>query len=250
MQGVWDQLQPATPAGESSPGPAPGDAVGPGVRAEVLGEDWKSSADRAWTTTGDATGFHLLVADVRHGCAWRTAATPAEPGFETDRWIGNACVTGSGKWAVVVYAPRTFTNDPLLMSRGAFTSVVNLASGEVRRLPAQASLPYCNPGCGTGDRAVLAQSGGDHDATRLTVVDVPRADPAPPVEVSGQVTSAVPVGGKVYAARGGASSPSRTPGNRPTSPPPVALRTDWRRTRTVGWSSWHQTARRGRGPDI
>ncbi|WP_253911136.1 hypothetical protein [Streptomyces sp. CNQ-509] len=133
---MWDQLQPATPAGESSPGPAPGDAVGPGVRAEVLGEDWKSSADRAWTTTGDATGFHLLVADVRHGCAWRTAATPAEPGFETDRWIGNACVTGSGKWAVVVYAPRTFTNDPLLMSRGAFTAVVNLEPCLGRGAPA------------------------------------------------------------------------------------------------------------------
>ncbi|WP_326794480.1 hypothetical protein OG946_02320 [Streptomyces sp. NBC_01808] len=204
VQGVWDQLQPATPAAESVPGPAPGDAVEPGDRAEVLGEGWESSADRAWTTTGDATGFRLLVADARDGYAWRTAATLAEPGFETDRWIGNACLTGSGKWAVVVYAPRTFTNDPLLMSRGAFTAVVNLASGEVRRLPVQASLSYYNPGCGTGDRAVLTQSGGDHDATRLTVVDVPRADPARPVEVSGQVTSAVPVGGKVYAARGGA----------------------------------------------
>ncbi|WBB59048.1 transglycosylase SLT domain-containing protein [Streptomyces sp. WMMC500] len=203
VEEVWDQLQPAVPAGEPVSAPPAADAVAPGERAEVLGENWKSSGDRAWTTSGDATGFHVLVADSRDGYAWRTAATLSEPGFDTDTWIGNACVTGSGDRAVVVYAPRTFTNDPVLMGRGGFTAVVDLETGKVRKLPVKSSLSYYNPGCGTGDSAVLTQSGGDRDATRLTLVDVPRAAPAEPVEVAGQVTSAVPVDGEVYAAAAG-----------------------------------------------
>ena len=54
--------------------------------------------------------------------------------------------------AVVVYAPRTFTNDPLLVQRGAFTAVVDLRSGAVRRLPRADSLAYFNPGCGAASR--------------------------------------------------------------------------------------------------
>lgn len=201
---VWDQLKPAVPAQESVPEPAAGGGVPRDKRAEVLGEGWESSGDRAWTTTGDAAGFHLLVADAREGYAWRTAATLAEPGFEADSWIGNACVTGSGKWAVVVYAPRTFTNEPALMARGAFTAVVGLDSGEVRKLPVKSSLSYYNPGCGVADTAVLTQAGGEVlDATRLVSLDVPSAETAAAVEVPGQVTSAVPVGDEVYAAAAG-----------------------------------------------
>ena len=71
-----------------------------------------------WTTTGDSTGLHLLVAQARTGYAWRTAATLWEPGFETDRWVGNVCITGSGQRAAVVYAPRQFTNTDVLFQRG------------------------------------------------------------------------------------------------------------------------------------
>lgn len=135
-------------------------AVATGERAEVPGENRKSSGDRARTTSGDATGFHVLVADSRDGYAWRTAATLSEPGFDSDTWIGNACVTGSGDRAVMVYAPRTFTNDPVLRGRGGFTAVVDLQTGKVRKLPVKSSLSCYNPGCGTGDSAVLTQSGG------------------------------------------------------------------------------------------
>ncbi|MED7930482.1 hypothetical protein SMD20_40090 [Nonomuraea sp. LP-02] len=45
------------------------------------------------TTAGDATGFHVLVAD---------GGLLSEPGFDTDTWIGNICVTASGERAVVV----------------------------------------------------------------------------------------------------------------------------------------------------
>ncbi|ONK11727.1 hypothetical protein [Streptomyces sp. MP131-18] len=201
---IYDQLEPATPADATVPEIPGADAVELAERPELLGEDWESAEDLAWTTSGDATGFHLLVADGREGYAWRTAATLSEPGFDADSWIGNACVTGDGDRAVVVYAPRTFTNEPALMSRGAFTAVVDLSSGEVTRLPVRTSLSYYNPGCGAGGTAVLTQSGGDDlGGTRLTVLDVAAAELAEPVEVPRQLTSAVPVGDAVLAAEAG-----------------------------------------------
>jgi hypothetical protein len=108
----------ATPAPPSDPS-----TVDPVARDRVLPDGWRSSPDLAWTTAGDATGFHVLVADSRSGYTWRTAATLFEPGFDTDRWIGNACLTGSGRRVVVVYAPRQFTNRAQLFDRGAFAAV-------------------------------------------------------------------------------------------------------------------------------
>lgn len=171
-------------------------------RDGVLGAGWRTSRDRLWTTSGDAQGLHVLVADERAGYAWRTAATLAEPGFDTDAWIGNACVTASGRRAVVVYAPRTFTNKPELFARGAFAAVVDLNTGEVTKLRRQVSLAYYNPGCGTGETAVLTQGGGeDRKSTRLLRVDAATGKVAAPIEVSGQLTSAVPVGaGRIVAA--------------------------------------------------
>ncbi|MET7622681.1 hypothetical protein [Streptomyces sp. NPDC005408] len=180
--------------------------VAPADRRTALGAGWEKSGDVAWTTTGDAAGFHLLIARESDGYAWKTAATLVEPGFDADAWIGNACVTGSGQRAVVVYAPRTFTNKPKLMARGGFTAVVDLASGRVTKLDLQASLSYYNPGCGTGETAVLTQSGGeDKPGTRLVRLDAATGRLSTPVETRGQVTSAVPAAdGKILgAARAG-----------------------------------------------
>ncbi|MBO0654807.1 NocE [Streptomyces triculaminicus] len=175
--------------------------IKPSQRENILGKGWEDSADRAWTTTSDADGFHLLVADKKNGYSWRTAASLSEPGFDTDMWIGNACVTGSGKNAVVAYAPRTFTNKTELMSRGAFTAVVDLASGKVTKLNRQASLAYFSPGCGTGEMAVFTQAGGENkNATRLLKVDAASGTLGKPIELKGQVTSAVPVGKDIVAA--------------------------------------------------
>ncbi|MFH8991095.1 hypothetical protein [Streptomyces sp. NPDC017940] len=143
--------QPAARDSGAKPGVQPS-AVPAKQRSQVLGADYKKSADRTFTTSGDSTGFHVMVADAKDGYAWRTAASLSEPGFDTDTWIGNACVTESGKYAAVAYAPRTFTNKPDLMARGAFTAVLNLASGQVTKLPFQATLGYFSPGCGHGAR--------------------------------------------------------------------------------------------------
>ncbi|MEU0301872.1 hypothetical protein ABZ252_20745 [Streptomyces sp. NPDC006175] len=188
---------------EPSPAARPG-TVPVEDRAEVLGADYQDSADIAWTTTGDAQGFHLLTASEKSGYTWETLASLVEPGFDADQWIGNVCVTGSGKRAVVVYAPRTFTNDAKLMARGGFSAVVDLSSGAVTKLKVNASLSYYNPGCGTGEEAVLTQSPGeDKKQTRLLRVDTATGKAAQPVVVDGQITSSVPADdGRVVAANG------------------------------------------------
>ncbi|MEV8015872.1 hypothetical protein AB0O76_05860 [Streptomyces sp. NPDC086554] len=183
-----------------SPDPS---AVPSGQRAELLGRDWKKSGDLAWTTISDGQGFHLLTAREKDGYAWRTAASLSEPGFDADAWIGNACVTGSGKHAVVVYAPRTFTNKAKLMARGGFTAVVDLETGRVNKLDLTASLSYYNPGCGTGESAVLTQSPGeDKAATRLVTVNAATGKVHRTVVTQGQVTSAIPTQDGIAAAAG------------------------------------------------
>ncbi|MEU8613319.1 hypothetical protein AB0C29_35575 [Actinoplanes sp. NPDC048791] len=178
-------------------------AVAPAVRDKVLGSGWRSSGDRAWTTASDADGFHILVADSAKGYAWRDAATLAEPGFATDRWVGNACITGSGRRVVAVYAPRNFTNHAELSGRGGFTAVVDLDTGAVTRLPVTTSLAYFNPGCGTDENVALTQEGDENlPKTRLLKLDAGRATLAKAVELTGQATSAVPAGAGFFAARG------------------------------------------------
>ncbi|MFE7358681.1 hypothetical protein ACFU8Q_37750 [Streptomyces sp. NPDC057543] len=174
-------------------------------RRSVLGDGYKDSADRIWTSSGDGTGFHVLTAVAKDGYRWKTAATLSEPGFDTDTWIGNVCVTASGERAAVAYAPRTFTNKPELMTRGAFTAVVDLTSGKVTKLPFQATLGYFSPGCGTGEDAVFSQFTDDdskRNETRLLRVDSARGTTGKALTLSGQVTSAVPVGKNIVAARG------------------------------------------------
>jgi hypothetical protein len=194
--------QPGSPAEVASTDPAD---VAPAKRDEVIGKDWQKSSDVAWTTSGDADGFHILAARAHDGYAWRTVTTLSEPGFDVDQWIGNACATGSGKRLVVVYAPRTFTNKPDLFDRGGFTATVDLETGAVVKLPVQSSLAYYNPGCGTGEKAVVTQEGSDDlGKTRLVEVDALAGALGKPIEVTGQLTSAIPTrGGIVAADRGG-----------------------------------------------
>ncbi|WP_433438267.1 hypothetical protein [Nonomuraea sp. CA-141351] len=190
-------------------------SIDPGKREEILGTGWKKSSDRAVTTSGDATGFHVLVADAKDGYQWRTAVSLSEPGFETDSWIGNICVTGSGDRAVVVYAPRTFTNKSELNERGGFTAIVDLNGGAVRKLPLQTTLAYFNPGCGPSESVVLTQDGTeDRGATRLFRLDSTSGKLDQPIEIPGQLTSALPVEGGIVAADSSAVVRVRPDGRR------------------------------------
>ncbi|MFE0178945.1 hypothetical protein ACFWZ2_42235 [Streptomyces sp. NPDC059002] len=191
------------PASASGTDDTPRSAIHTQDRDRLLGKGWRTSGDMAWTTASDAKGFHILTAREKTGYAWKTTASLAEPGFDADAWIGAACVTASGKRAVVVYAPRAFTNKPELMARGGFTAVVNLATGDVTKLSLTASLSYYNPGCGTGETAVLTQSPGEDRAeTRLVTVDAATGKLGPAVVTRGQVTSAIPARNGIVAASG------------------------------------------------
>lgn len=183
--------------------------VKPGDRSSVLAKGWQSSSDVAWTTAGDATGFHLLMASAAEAYAWRTVATLREPGVETDQWIGNVCLTESGRRAVVAYAPRAFTNRDQLFDRGAFTAIVDTSTGTVTKLPVRGSLAYFNPGCGIGEHAVITQARGELDpsgappATRLITVDAGNGTVVRTQELPGQATSAVPASAdRIIAANG------------------------------------------------
>lgn len=168
----------------------------------ALPKGWKSSDDRALTVAGDSSGLHVLVADSNQAYQWHTLATLSEPGFATDLWTGNACVTASGRRAVVVYAPREFTNKPQLMEHGAFAAVVELASGKVTKLPDEVTFAYFNPGCGTDETAVLTQEADDGIRTRLLVVDTVSGSVRSTLTQPDQITSAVPSRGRVIGARG------------------------------------------------
>ncbi|HWS37611.1 MAG TPA: SGNH/GDSL hydrolase family protein [Actinoplanes sp.] len=215
------QAQPTPPPGaaqaaETPPEPQIADGtVDPEKRNEIIGAGWQRSGDRMWTTASDATGFHLLVAEANTGYTWRTAASLAQPGVEADQWIGNACVTGSGRRAVVVYAPRTYTNKTELFARGGYTAVVDLVTGVVTKLGVRTTLAYYNPGCGTGEKAVLTQGGGDElKKTRVLTLNASTAKIGRKVEVPGQLTSAMPVGDEIVAADAGAVVRVRNNGSR------------------------------------
>jgi hypothetical protein len=201
---------PVTPSGAPSPSRNAA-MVQPDDRDKVLQRNWRTSDDVAWTTSGDGDGFHIMTATARSGYSWHTIATLSEPGFDVDQWIGNACLTGSGRRLVVVYAPRTFTNKADLFDRGGFTAVVDLSTGSVKKLPAQSSLAYFNPGCGTGEQAVVTQYGGarveDPKASgaqsRLITVDAAAGTVSAPILLNTEVTSAVPINGGLVAAGAG-----------------------------------------------
>jgi len=195
--------------------------VRPDRRSQTLFSGWQSSDDVAWTTVGDGTGFHVLAAAAKDAYQWHTVATLTEPGFDADQWIGNACVTGSGRHLVVVYGPRTFTNKPDLFGRGGFTATVDLHTGAVVKLPIQSTLAYFNPGCGTAENAVVTQVGGDDQSaarTRLTTVDAAAGRLGRSVVVQGELTSAVPTGtGMMAAASGALVSVSSTGQTKPVA---------------------------------
>lgn len=198
--------QPSQPPGRPDPkSPVASAGLASELRDTTLGSGWQHAGDLAWTTSGDADGLHVLVARADDGYVWRTAATLSEPGFDTDSWIGNACVTASGKRAVVVYAPRTYTNNEQLTERGGFTAAVDLESGAVTKIPTRSSLAYYSPGCGPDESAVVTQEGGDALAkTRLVRVDASDGTTSKPIEVPGQLTSAVPARQGIVAADSGA----------------------------------------------
>ncbi|MDW5328524.1 hypothetical protein [Plantactinospora sp. KLBMP9567] len=138
----------------------------------VLGDGWRQSSDMLVTGVGDTDGFHLYVAREKDAFAWSTLVTLNAGLTEAGAWTGNVCVTGSGRYAAVVYAPATFTNKPKLMTAGAFAAVVDLKTGDVTQLAERVQLAYFNPSCGPTDRMLLTRAVGvENRQTDLLGVD-------------------------------------------------------------------------------
>ena len=180
-------------APEPAAATAAGRAAPSAVTAAVLGSGWRDSHDQAVAVAGDATGLHVLAATAAGGYAWHTVATLGAEGADTAQWIGQACLTGGGKRAVVVYAPREITNSPAALGYGALAAVVDLATGRVTQLRTGVSISYFDPGCGVGQDAVLTQGGTGVSplpgpvTTRLMLLDT----------VTGKITATATVPGQV-----------------------------------------------------
>ncbi|WP_051805196.1 SGNH/GDSL hydrolase family protein [Streptomyces sp. NRRL F-2747] len=197
----------ATPSPRTATGapPSPAPPVQVPDPDDRLGTDWRSSPDRAVTAAADRDGLRILVADSSEAYAWRTAATLSEPGMPADSWIGNQCRMDH-EHVAVVYAPRAFTNKPDLMQGGAFTAIVDLASGQVTKLPFTASLAYFDPACNTATHTAAFTAFRDMNdprATRTRVVTVDTTGKTTnEAAADGEITSAVPVTDGAVAALG------------------------------------------------
>jgi lysophospholipase L1-like esterase len=188
--------------------PAPANPAALADPASLLPGGWQGSSDEAVTLVGDGTGLHVLAASEASGYAWRTVATLGDPSVETDLWIGQDCVTGSGQSAVVVYAPEQATNMAGAQGELGRAAVVNLRTGAVHDLGGGYSIAYFDPGCGTGNTAVLTGGGWASDssraamATTLATVDTTTGKLTSTVSVAGQATSATPYQGQTVVAAG------------------------------------------------
>ena len=75
--------------------------------------------------------------------------------------MGEVCVTGSGRYAVAVFAPKKAANKPELMQAGGLAAVVDTTTGKATHVATGVQLSYFNPACGPGDTALLTRAIGD-----------------------------------------------------------------------------------------
>jgi hypothetical protein len=170
----------------------------------ALGDGWRTSSDTAVTGVGDIDGFHLYVARESQAFTWSPLATLRSEGSELGAWTGEVCVTGSGRYAVAVYAPVIATNRPAIMMAGAFASVVDLATGAARHVVTGVQLAYFNPACGPSDRVLLTRAlGADGEKTDLLAVNAATAKVESTRRIDAQFTTPAPAPDGDYGIAGG-----------------------------------------------
>ncbi|MFJ1756145.1 hypothetical protein [Kitasatospora sp. NPDC088134] len=158
-----------------------------------LGSGWRKSTDVLITGAGDETGFHVYAARENKAFAWQTLATLTAPVTTGGTWTGNLCVTGSGRYAVVVYAPTAVANHSEGTDAGGFAAVVDTATGRAREVASNVSLAYFAPGCGPGDRALLSRyTGPEGRATDVLELDAASAKITGTVHSDQQLTNLTP----------------------------------------------------------
>jgi hypothetical protein len=159
----------------------------------VLGAGWRASPDVLVAAAGDSTGFHLYVAKEKDAFAWSTLATLHASALDAGTWTGYACVTGTGRYAVAVYAPTMAANKPALLAAGAFAAVVDVVTGRARTVATGVQLAYFNPACGPGDRVLLTRAiGDDEQQTDLLTVDAAAGRVVTTRRINAQFTTPAP----------------------------------------------------------
>jgi hypothetical protein len=132
----------------------------------ALGAGWRASGDVLVAGAGDANGYHLYLAREKDAFAWSTLATLRSAALDLGTWTGHVCVTGSGRYAVAVYAPAMAANKPALLAAGGLAAVVDIATGAARTVATGVQLAYFDPACGPGDRVLLTRAVSADDASR------------------------------------------------------------------------------------
>ena len=183
------------------------DADENGVAAEqreaVLGEGWQDDVDEAHVVLNSADGVTVLSAASSDGYEWSASAAMPLSGAEADMGVSNSCVTSSGDYMAVVYAPRSVTNDEDQFAGGADAAIVDLRTGAVSSLGTGYTISYFNPGCGSGDTVTITRFEPGYTTTRIAVVDAPSATVLRTADLEGQATSAVSTAdGTILAAQG------------------------------------------------
>jgi hypothetical protein len=190
-----------------------------------LGPQWRRSSDVLVTGVGDTDGFHLNVAREKDSFGWSTLATLNAGMADVGAWTGYVCVTGSGRYAAVVYAPAMAVNKPALITAGAFAAVVDTTTGEARQVASHVQLAYFNPSCGPSDRVLFTRSIGiDQQQTDLISVDATGATATSSRRVNAQLTTPMPApdgdygiahGALVRVDQAGRLTTVATPGGQP-----------------------------------
>src|ERR1017187_1548657 len=205
VAGTGSWAVPHSRAGRVRPGPRFG-AVGVVPRGEEI-----------ITASADTGGYHLFAASSGGSWRWQPLATLQPAGYHGERWIGEQCLTGDGRYVVAVVAPWGAQNSAAGMAAGGIAYVIAAHSGRVRALAAGVSVTYFDPGCGVAASAALTRFTADESRTQVLLANLDTGGVSPLPVISGELTSAVPAGGEVLAARGSqlmAVSPS---GARPVA---------------------------------
>jgi lysophospholipase L1-like esterase len=152
---------------------------------------------------GDTAGWHLFAASAGERAQWRPLATVLPEGGDGERWIGQQCLTGDGRYVVAVTASWHAQNNAAEQDHGALAYVVDAHTGAVRPLLGAVTLDYFDPGCGTGSTVALTRFlGTGQRATEVIALDAATGAMRLDQTVPGEMTSAVPVGTGVVAAAG------------------------------------------------
>ncbi|WP_127501686.1 hypothetical protein [Actinoplanes solisilvae] len=158
--------------------------------AKALGGDYRQSSDVLVHGVADVNGYHIMVAREKDAYAWTTLATLGTRLTDLGAVTGYTCVTGSGKYAVAVYAPAMAVNKPAMVKAGGFAAVVEVATGKVTQVASRVELAYYNPACGPTDRVLLTRSLGQHDEqTELIAVDAAAGKVLSTRKIDAQVTA-------------------------------------------------------------